>query len=165
MVEPANPDLSIGKQYALLSITRSSFYYQPKGETVLNLMLMRQIDEQFLETPFFGVRQMTWHLRNEGLLVNEKRIRPFIISETRTPTYHLQHAFDGPRRVATPDTTHYMRLPHNSLILLRDLNSQNCLASAPAGQVLGFEQRRITGSSKPLWSEDEQDIRNVEVRR
>ena len=41
----------------------------------MNLMLMRQIEEQFLETPFFGVRQMTWHLRNEGHLVNEKRIR------------------------------------------------------------------------------------------
>ncbi len=75
MVEPANPDLSIGKQCKLLSISRSTFYYQPKGETALNLVLMRQIDEQFLETPFFGVRQMTWHLRNQGHLVNEKRIR------------------------------------------------------------------------------------------
>ena len=75
MVEPANPELSIGKQCKLLSISRSTFYYQPKGETALNLVLMRQIDEQFLETPFFGVRQMTWHLRNEGHLVNEKRIR------------------------------------------------------------------------------------------
>ncbi|SFU95209.1 HTH-like domain-containing protein [Aliiroseovarius crassostreae] len=74
MVEPANRDLSIGKQCKLLSISRSSFYYRPKGETALNLMLMRQIDEQFLETPFFGVQQMTWHLRNEGHLVNEKRI-------------------------------------------------------------------------------------------
>ena len=38
---------------------------------------MRQIDERpaDLETPFFGVRQMTWHLRNDGHLVNEKRIR------------------------------------------------------------------------------------------
>jgi len=36
---------------------------------------MRQIDEQFLETPFYGVRQMTWHLRAGGPLVNEKRIR------------------------------------------------------------------------------------------
>jgi putative transposase len=75
MIEPGNPDLSIGKQCKLLSISRSSFYYQPKGETALNLALMRQIDEQFLETPFFGVRQMTWHLRNDGHLVNEKRIR------------------------------------------------------------------------------------------
>lgn len=75
MVEPSNPDLSIGKQCKLLSISRSSFYYTPKGETAMSLALMRQIDEQFLETPFFGVRQMTWHLRNEGHLVNEKRIR------------------------------------------------------------------------------------------
>ncbi|MFW8596310.1 IS3 family transposase [Cribrihabitans neustonicus] len=75
MVEPANSELSIGKQCRLLSIPRSSFYYTPKGETALNLMLMRQIDEQFLETPFSGVRQMTWHLRNEGHLVNKKRIR------------------------------------------------------------------------------------------
>ena len=75
MVEKDNPDLSIGKQCKLLSISRSSFYYQPTGETAMNLMLMRQIDEQFLETPFFGVRQMTWHLRNDGHLVNEKRIR------------------------------------------------------------------------------------------
>ncbi|WP_321829195.1 IS3 family transposase [Thalassovita sp.] len=75
MVEPGNTNLSIGKQCKLLSISRSSFYYTAKGETAMNLMLMRQIDEQFLEAPFFGVRQMTWHLRNEGHLVNEKRIR------------------------------------------------------------------------------------------
>ena len=75
MVEPANTNLSVGKQCRLLSISRSSFYYRPKGETALNLALMRQIDEQSLETPFFGVRQMTWHLRNEGHQVNEKRIR------------------------------------------------------------------------------------------
>ncbi len=59
MVESKDPSLSIGKQCRLLSISRSSFYDQPKGETAMNLMLMRRIDEQFLETPFFGVRQMT----------------------------------------------------------------------------------------------------------
>ncbi|WP_237062293.1 IS3 family transposase [Loktanella sp. M215] len=75
MVERDHPDLSIGQQCALLSIPRSSFYYMPQGETEQNLALMRLIDVQFLETPFFGVRQMTWHLRNEGHAVNEKRIR------------------------------------------------------------------------------------------
>ena len=75
MIEKDNPKLSIGKQCRLLSISRSSFYYQPKGETSLNLMLMRKIDKQFLETPFYGVQQMTWHLRNDKHLVNEKRVR------------------------------------------------------------------------------------------
>ncbi|WP_371257382.1 IS3 family transposase [Phaeobacter sp. 11ANDIMAR09] len=87
MVEPANPGLSVGKQCRLLSISRSSFYYRPKGETALNLTLMRQIDEQFLETPFFGVRQMTWHLRNEGHPVNEKRIRRLMRLMSLMPIY------------------------------------------------------------------------------
>ncbi len=75
MVEQDHPHLSITQQCDLLSISRSSFYYEPKGETAMNLALMRLIDEQFLETPFYGVRQMTWHLRAGGHLVNEKRIR------------------------------------------------------------------------------------------
>lgn len=75
MIEPNLPGLSVGKQCKLLSISRSSFYYEPKGESEMNLDLMRLIDKQFLETPFYGVRQMTWHLRNDDHLVNEKRIR------------------------------------------------------------------------------------------
>ena len=34
---------------------------------------MQRIDRQFLETPFYGVRQMTWHLQNEGHTLNPKR--------------------------------------------------------------------------------------------
>ncbi len=87
MIEPGHRVLSVGKQCALLSISRSSFYYAPKGESEMNFALMRQIDEQFLETPFFGVRQMTWHLRNEGHLVNEKRIRRLIRLMGLMPIY------------------------------------------------------------------------------
>ena len=75
MVEPANTNLSISTQCALLSSSRSSFNYEPKGESEMNLDLMRLIDKQVLETPFYGVRQMTWHLRNDEHVVTEKRIR------------------------------------------------------------------------------------------
>ena len=57
------------------SISRSSYDHEPVGETEQNLGLMRLIDRQFLDTPFYGVRQMTWHLQNEGHGVNQKRIR------------------------------------------------------------------------------------------
>jgi putative transposase len=87
MIEPNLEGLSVGKQCALLSISRSSFYYTPKGETAMNLDLMRNIDKQFLETPFYGVRQMTWHLRNEGHLVNEKRIRRLMRLMCLMPIY------------------------------------------------------------------------------
>jgi hypothetical protein len=56
-----------------VSISRSGFYYQPAGGTLLNLALMRLIDEQFLETPWYGSRQMMRHLRREGYMVGRLR--------------------------------------------------------------------------------------------
>jgi putative transposase len=75
MIEPDHPALPIGMQCRLLSISRSSFYYEPQGENEMNLALMLLIDKQFLETPFYGVQQMAWHLRNQGFSVNVKRVR------------------------------------------------------------------------------------------
>jgi len=75
MVEKDHPQLSVAAQCRLLLIPRSTFYHQPAGESAENLGLMALIDRQFMETPFYGVRQMTWHLRNEGHAVNPKRIR------------------------------------------------------------------------------------------
>jgi hypothetical protein len=75
MIEKNHPALSVGAQCRLLSISRSSFYCAPQGETAMSLDLMLLVDKQFLETPFYGVRQMTWHLQNEGHAVNYKRIR------------------------------------------------------------------------------------------
>ena len=59
MIEPNIPGLSVGKQCSLLSISRSSFYHEPKGETERHLDLMWLIDKQFPKAPFYGVRKMT----------------------------------------------------------------------------------------------------------
>ena len=75
MIERTHPKLLVGAQCQLLSISRSSFYFAPKGETAMNLDFMLQVDKQFPDTPFYGVRQMTRHLQNERHAVNEKRIR------------------------------------------------------------------------------------------
>ena len=75
MIRPDHPALSIVRQCRLVSIGRSTFYHVPRGESPENLALMGEIDRQFLETPFYGARQMTWHLRAEGRLVNIKRVR------------------------------------------------------------------------------------------
>jgi putative transposase len=44
MIEPEHPRLSVVRQYELISISRSGFYYRPAGEMPLNLTLMRLID-------------------------------------------------------------------------------------------------------------------------
>jgi putative transposase len=51
VIEPEHPKLSIEKQCELLSITRSSYYYEAKCESGLNLALMRLIVDQFIEKP------------------------------------------------------------------------------------------------------------------
>ena len=67
--------ISIVRQCRLVSIARSSFYDAGTGENPLTLRLMRLIDEQFLETPFYGSRQMTRWLRRQGDMVSRKRVR------------------------------------------------------------------------------------------
>ena len=66
MVDPDDVALSLTRQCRLVSIARSSFYYEGKDESLFNVQLLRRIDEQFLETPFYGSRQMTRWLRPPG---------------------------------------------------------------------------------------------------
>ena len=67
--EKDNPDLLIGKG------------------TAMNLMRMHQTIGQFLETPFFRVREKKWNLRYDGHLVNEKRIRRLMWPMGLMPIY------------------------------------------------------------------------------
>jgi putative transposase len=69
--------LPVVRQCELVSISRSGFYYQPVGETAENLALMRLIDARFLETPWYGSRQMARQLRRDGHEVGRK------LAETR----------------------------------------------------------------------------------
>ena len=52
MIEPARPGLPIVRQCALMQMSRSGRYYRPTGENAATLMLMRLIDEAFLECPY-----------------------------------------------------------------------------------------------------------------
>ena len=87
MIEPGYPDLSVVRQCELVSISRSSFYYQPVGGTAENLALMRLIDAQLLETPWYGSRQMARHLRREGHVVGRKRVRRLMALMGLAPIY------------------------------------------------------------------------------
>ncbi|MGH7074437.1 MAG: IS3 family transposase, partial [Stellaceae bacterium] len=75
MMAPDRPGLSLIRRCRLLSISRSSFYYAPRGESPENLAPMRRIDELFLRYPFYGSRQMKHQLRREGVSVGRHRVR------------------------------------------------------------------------------------------
>jgi putative transposase len=74
LIEPAHPEVSIAQQCELLGLARSSYYYQPTGESEENLLLMRLLDEQYTRTPFYGILRMTAWLRSQGYEVNHKRV-------------------------------------------------------------------------------------------
>lgn len=68
-------DLSIRKQCQVLSVSRSSLYYAPKGETAENLEVMRIMDEHYLKHPTEGIIRIQDMLFTLGFVVNHKRIR------------------------------------------------------------------------------------------
>ena len=135
MVDPDHAALSITCQCRLVSIARSSFYYEGKGESPLNQQLLRRIDEQFLETPFYGSRQMTRWLLRQGARVSRKRVRRLmrllglqaVFQRPRTSQRHPEHriypyllrdlAITRPNQVWCSDVT-YIPLTRGFLYLV-----------------------------------------------
>jgi len=74
LVDPTE-ELSVRSQCELLDINRSGLYYNTVGESEENLELMRLMDQHFVEHPTYGVIQMQDYLRDEGYIVNKKRVR------------------------------------------------------------------------------------------
>lgn len=79
MVDKADSSLSIKQQCQLLGIHRSGLYYKPCGKKEENLEILRQMDEQYLKTPFYGVRRLTAWLRQEGYKINAKRVKRLML--------------------------------------------------------------------------------------
>ena len=75
MIRKDHSNLSIVKQSKLLQIHRSGLYYKPKGESALNLELMRLMDEHYTHHCFKGANRIhTWLTMDKGYKVNHKRI-------------------------------------------------------------------------------------------
>lgn len=91
--------LSVSKQCGLLQIHRSGLYYKPKGESECNLEIMRLMDEQYFNTPFYGCRKMTVWLIRKGFVINRKRTKRLmklinwqtIYREPRTTICNQEH--------------------------------------------------------------------------
>ncbi len=124
MITREHPELSLSRQCEVLSISRSSFYHAPKGESPETLVLMRRIDELFMKYPFYGSRQMARQLRREGVRVGRHRVRRLmrlmglaaIYQAPRTSAPHPAHriypyllkglAIDRPNQVWCADITY-----------------------------------------------------------
>ena len=152
MIEPQHPKLAIIEQCALppgwpRGISRSAYYGPLKGESPLNLSLMRLIDQQFLDTPWYGSRQMARYLRRLGHVVGRKRVRRLmakmglepIYQRPRTTVPHPEHkiwpyllrnlTIDRPDQVRCADITYIpMRRGFLYLVAIMDWATRRVLA-------------------------------------
>jgi putative transposase len=147
LVDRADADLSIVAQCRLLKVARSSLYWRPAAASEDDLRLMRQIDEQYLATPFYGARRMVAALRRDGWTVNRKRVRRLmrlmrieaIYQRPNTSRRHPDHvvypyllggvAIDRPNQVWCADIT-YIPLAKGFvyLVVVMDWFSRRVLA-------------------------------------
>jgi len=67
--------LSVRRQCALLSLHRSTAYYEPAAVAREDLAIMRLLDEEYTRHPFYGSRKMQRWLRRQGQVVNRKRVQ------------------------------------------------------------------------------------------
>jgi len=128
-------ELSQRRQCALLQLSRSTLYYRPKGESAENLRFMEIIDKQFLETPWYGSRQMARHMKRQGHKCGRHRVRRLmrlmrlvpIYQEPNTSKKHPAHkiypyllkglAITRPNQVWCADIT-YIRMERGFLYLV-----------------------------------------------
>ena len=99
MIEPEHPQISIARQCDLVELPRSTYYYHGQGEGAENLTLMHLLDQQYTDTPYYGVRRMTAWLRSQGYVVNHKRVARLL------RTMGLETIYPKPR-LSTPHPTH-----------------------------------------------------------
>ena len=147
MVDTRHPTLPVSRQCQLVGISRSAVYGPRKGESALNLALMRLIDARFLETPWYGGRQMARHLRRQGHVVGRRRVRRLMLRMGLTAVYqwprttvprpehptwpHLLRGLviDRPSQVWCADITYIpMRCGFLYLVAIMDRASRRVLA-------------------------------------
>jgi Transposase and inactivated derivatives len=140
-------DLSVRRQCRLLSLVRSNLYYQPKGESAENLKFMEIIDKQFLNTPWYGSRQMARHMQRLGHKCGRHRVRRLMRLMRLVPIYqtpntskkHPQHKIypyllrglkiDRPNQVWCTDITYIpMRRGFLYLVAIMDWATRKVLA-------------------------------------
>ncbi len=136
MIETNHPTLSIRRQCDLIGLNRSTFYWQPAGESPLNLALMRLIDQEYTRAPFYGYRKMTIRLNGEhGYEVNRKRVARLMVKmglqaiypQPRTTVSNSQHKkypyllrglkINRPNQVWAADIT-YIPMPQGFMYLV-----------------------------------------------
>jgi putative transposase len=73
-----NNDVSLVRQAQLLSVSRSSLYYQKAPPSEREVELKHHIDRLYTDYPFYGSRRMVAALAQEGVTVNRRTVQQYM---------------------------------------------------------------------------------------
>jgi putative transposase len=74
-LERRHPEISLAAQAELLSVSRSSLYYQPVGPSAKEIAIKHRIDEIYTALPFYGSRRITAQLQREGTHISRPTVQ------------------------------------------------------------------------------------------
>jgi putative transposase len=135
LIDLDHEEIPICRQCELLGVPRSSLYYRSRGDRGQDELLMRLIDEQYTQTPFYGSRRMTAWLASQGFPVNRKRVSRLMrrmgieaiypkkrlslpdAAAKKYPYLLRDMAIDRPDQVWAADIT-YIRMRHGFIYLV-----------------------------------------------
>ena len=124
MIASVGCPLSVREQCRLLSVPRSTLYYQPAETKAEDLLLMRRLDEQYTATPFYGVERMTACLQRQGFRIGHNRVRRLLRLmglETLYPKPRLSVP-GGPEHRVYPYLLRGLRIDHANQVWSSDIS-------------------------------------------
>lgn len=77
LVEREGGELTLKQQAELLSVSRSSLYYQPLPPSAEEIAIKHRLDELYTQYPFYGSRKMTVLLKSKWN-INRKRVQRYM---------------------------------------------------------------------------------------
>ncbi len=78
LIERDRAELPLCVQAQLLSVSRSSIYYQPIPPSPREVTLKHRIDGIYTERPFYGSRKITEQLRREDWVISRKTVQSYM---------------------------------------------------------------------------------------
>lgn len=117
LVERESSELPLTQQAELLSVSRSSLYYQSREPSAEEIAVKHRIDEIYTQYPFYGSRKIEAQLRREGVVINRKTVQRHMREMGIVAIYpgpnlsrrqHKEHVFPYLLRNLTIDTPNHV---------------------------------------------------------
>jgi putative transposase len=179
LVERESSELPLTQQADVLSVSRSSFYYQPREPTAEEITIKHRIDALYTQYPFYGSRKIEAQLRREGVVISRKTVQRHMREMGIAAIYpgpnvsrrqHKEHVFpyllrnltiDAPNHVWGIDIT-YIRMQKGWMYLVAVLDwYSRYVISWELDQTLEMPfvieacQRALKVATPVIWNSDQ----------